>query len=314
MSYYLDILGNIGIFMILAMSLNVICGMTGLLQLGHAGFFALGAYSAGLVSIYWQLPGLGMVNFIPGALAAMLVASLFAVLIGVPCLRLRGDYLAIATLGFGEIVRLSLQNLYFPAPPALLERGVERIGGATGISLPVNAQYGSWWFIWIFVIITYVLLVNLKRSAIGRAFLAIREDEIAARAMGVNLPYYKSLSFVLSAAFAGLAGALYAHKQLTLHPGDFGLLRTIEVLLMVVLGGLGSFSGAALAALLLIGTREALGQIPYIGPNRELFFALLLILMIRFVPNGLFGLKEFDGVARQLARRFKRAREDEPHG
>lgn len=302
MTYYLDILGNIGIFMILAMSLNVICGLTGLLQLGHAGFFAIGAYTAGLVSIYFHIPALGWGNFLLSASAGMFTASIFAVIIGLPCLRLRGDYLAIATLAFGEIVRLTLQNTYFPPATS----GGRQIGGATGISLPSTAHYGTWWFIWIFVIITYVLLLNIKHSAIGRAFLAIREDEIAARSMGVNLPWFKTLSFVLSALFAGLAGALFAHKQLYISPKDFGLLRTIEILLMVVLGGLGSFSGAALAALLLIVLREWLGELPHVGMHRELIFALLLVLSIRFIPNGLMGLKEVGGLYQQLRKRFSK--------
>jgi branched-chain amino acid transport system permease protein len=343
MDFWAESINLIGISIILAMSLNVICGLTGQLQLGHAGFFAIGAYSAGLTSIYFFHPNWGFLNFIIGCTAAVIATSIFAIAIGVPCLRLRGDYLAIATLGFGEIVRICLQNITFTGTKSCIgyEDG-ESFGGATGIEMPIQADYihttrinpmaegpfsgffeklqtnpfsnsfmassydlfMNCWFIWLFVIITTILLLNLKRSAIGRAFLAIRENEIAAQAMGVNVARYKLLSFIICAAFAGVAGALFAHMQTVLNPTQFTLLHTITILLIVVLGGLGSFTGSIIASFLIVGIPVVLTLIPNIlekmniestidfAKYQQILFAFLLIMLIRLVPNGILGLKE----------------------
>lgn len=295
MDYFLDILSRIGIYAILAMSLNVICGLTGLLQLGHAGFFALGAYTAGLTTIYTFDPAWGYGNYALGVSGAVMVTAVFAVVIGMPCLRLRGDYLAIATLGFGEIVRLVLTNVEFPGCDFT---DGERFGGATGIELPWEANFGSCWFIWLHVVVVYLFFLNCKQSAIGRALLAIREDELTARSMGVNPARYKMFAFMVSAMIAGVAGALFAYFQHSLSPNDFTLMRTIEVLLMVVLGGLGSFSGSLLAAVILVGLPELIGFAPAVGgirlaEHRQIIFAAALILLIRLVPDGLMGMREF---------------------
>ncbi|MHC4886793.1 MAG: branched-chain amino acid ABC transporter permease [Planctomycetota bacterium] len=305
---------QVGILAILALSLNMICGMTGLLQLGHAGFYAIGAYTAGLVAIYWTIPELGWFNFLIGGGAAMVVAALFALVIGLPCLRLRGDYLAIATLGFGEIVRLILDRVEFSGG-AMFED--EPIGGSSGIAFTewpdelwpefpeYSAEYAKYWVIWAFVLLTYILLRNIKFSRAGRAFQCIREDEIAARAMGINVPYYKVVAFLLSAGFAGLAGALFFHYQLDVKPGTFNLLTSIQVLLMVVLGGMGSLSGAIIAAVLLGILPQVLRHIDLsgvewlpealrisFGEYNQLLYALLLILLIRVMPNGILGMNE----------------------
>ena len=292
MDYYLEVCSNIGIYAILALALNVVCGLTGLLHLGQAGFFCVGAYAAGMVAAHAWVPALGAANLLCTAGAAMLAAAVFALLIGLPCLRLKGDYLAIATLGFGEVLRLTVENL-------------DALGGATGLRLPSAAKCIHWWQIWLLVGLTWLLLVNLKRSAIGRALQAIREDEIAARAMGVNVPLYKSGAFVICAVFAGLAGALFAHKVGYFAPKKFDLMLSIDVLLIVVLGGLGSLTGSLLAAIALVVLREVLGGLPTVtlpwpggglaidpGQHRELFYAVLLVVLIRFVPHGLLGLHE----------------------
>ena len=337
MGYWVDVINMIGIYAILAMSLNVICGMTGQLQLGHAGFFAIGAYAAGLTSIYWFHPDWGYLNFFIHTGVGVIAACIFAVIIGFPCLRLSGDYLAIATLGFGEIVRITLNNLEFPGCDYT---DGKKFGGATGIELPIQVDYihitsnnpmangpghqffeklqtnpfGSEGFmaglyhlaldcsfVWLFVIITFILLLNLKKSAIGRAFFAIREDEIAAKAMGVNLPYYKLMSFIICAAFAALGGSLYAHMQTTIAPTEFTLIHTIIMLLIVVLGGMGSFTGSIIAATILVSIPELLRFTPPItlgeteirlSEHKALIFALLLILLIRWVPNGIMGMRE----------------------
>ncbi|MCJ8329934.1 MAG: branched-chain amino acid ABC transporter permease [Lentisphaeria bacterium] len=354
MDYWVEIINLIGIYAILALSLNVICGMTGQLHLGHAGFFAIGAYASGLVSIYIYnpaMPGYSYMTFIYCTLAAIIACTIAAIIIGLPCLRLGGDYLAIATLGFGEIVRMVFQNLEFTktvideetgnpviADPSTGAVEIETFGGATGIELPEEADLvhymddptydieieGSWyswslenfenfqstakffvvntWFIWLFVLITFVLLYNMKKSAMGRAFLAIRTDEIAAKSMGIHLPRYKLASFIIAAVFAGLAGSLYAHMQTMVAPTDFTLLHTITMLLIVVLGGLGSLTGSLIAAVILVSMPYLLSFLPNIplgnhsislAEKKELIFAILLILLIRFVPNGIMGLKEF---------------------
>jgi branched-chain amino acid transport system permease protein len=251
------------------------------------------------------VPELGAWNLVISGVVAMAAAGVFSLLIGLPCLRLRGDYLAIATLGFGEIVRMMLSNIEFPGAEVT---GGEPFGGATGINIPstlmgaeYTADWASKWLIWGALILTYVFFLNLKRSGIGRALMCIREDEIAARAMGIHVPRLKILSFLLSAVFAGLAGALYIHNArlgLTASPGDFTLFQTIEMLLIVVLGGLGSFSGSLLAALVLKALPELLRLAPTVGgvdlgQNRQLLYAILLIVLIRLVPNGLMGAGEW---------------------
>lgn len=313
------LLGYAGILAILAISLNVICGLTGMLQLGHAGFFAAGAYAAGLLSIYATIPELGPLNLALSLMAGMAAASVFSVLIGLPCLRLRGDYLAIATLAFGEILRLVLETLTFPG--GRMFAGREKIGGPTGIHFTetpgdlwpehpnYSAGYARWWIIWLAVLAIYILLRNLKFSRAGRAFQCIREDEIAARAMGIDVPRHKLLAFGVSAAFAGLAGALFFHHQLRVNPNDFQLLTSIEVLLMVVLGGMGSLSGSLLAAVLLgllpQGLRHGVSLLRehwpalagWVRPEEyhQVLYALLLILLIRLAPNGLLGQNELPG-------------------
>ena len=308
------ILCQVGILAILAVSLNVICGVTGLLQLGHAGFYAAGAYAAGLYAIYFTVPSLGWLNFLPGMLAAVVVAMLLALIVGIPCLRLRGDYLAIVTLAFGEIVRLLLTNMEFPGGKMFAG---ERIGGPTGIAFTecpgdlwprfpeYSADYSRLWIVWLAVLLTYVVLRNIKHSSVGRAFMCIREDEVAARAMGIHVPRYKITAFVLSAAFAGLAGSLFFHLQLRVSPSNFTLLKSIEVLLVVVLGGMGSLLGSVCGAVVLGLLPYLMRHIDFSGagwlPNamrrplseyNMILYALLLIVLIRLMPEGILGMHE----------------------
>lgn len=308
------ILCQVGILAILAVSLNMICGLTGLLQLGHAGFYAVGAYVAGLYSIYFTVPSLGWFNFVIAALAGMSAAMVLATIVGFPCLGLRGDYLAIVTLGFGEIVRLLLTNLEFPG--GRMFPG-EKIGGPTGIAFTetpgtvwpasphYSAEYGKLWVIWLLVLVTYIVLLNIKRSSTGRALMCIREDEIVARTMGVQVPHYKMTAFLISAAFAGLAGALFFHQQLRIAPGNFSLLKSIEVLLIVVLGGMGSLLGSICAAFVLgllpyllrhvdlshVGWLPSAMQKP-LSEYNMILYAVLLIVLIRLMPNGIMGMGE----------------------
>jgi len=332
MDYWVNILVQMCIYGILALSLNVICGMTGLLQLGHAGFFAIGAYAAGLLSIYSTIPSLGAGNLALGCMAAVAVTIVLAMIVGLPCLRLRGDYWAIATLSFGEIVRMVLNNVELPG--CKLTEG-EKFGGSSGISLPspmwqypdpgFSAAYANVWVVAGALLLTFLLLGNIKRSSVGRAMMCIREDEIAAKAMGIHVPKYKLLAFVLSAAFAGLAGALFAHNPnsgMTLTPGEFGLLKTVEILLIVVLGGLGSLTGTILATVVLVFLPQGLSLLPNlvqyleahisffpkinpaavgeVAKHKELVYAVLLIVLIRIMPNGILGLNEMPPFLRRL--------------
>ena len=309
------LLCQVGIIALLAISLNVLCGMTGLLQLGHAGFYAMGAYGAGLYSIYFTIPALGWFNLVPATMCGMLAASVCAVIIGIPCLRLRGDYLAIATLGFGEIVRLLLTNIEFSG--GKMFEG-DLIGGPTGISftefpeelwgdayVDYAADHASLGVIWVAVIVVYILLRNIKHSAIGRAFMSIREDQIAARAMGINVPRYKMTAFVISSAFAGMAGSLFFHHHLRASPGDFSLLHSISILLIVVLGGMGSLSGSIIAAIILGLTPHMLRHVDFtnvqwlpdvmqrsMGEFTAILYALLLIILIRLMPEGIMRMNE----------------------
>jgi branched-chain amino acid transport system permease protein len=304
---------QVGIFAILAMSLNLISGLTGILQLGQAGFFAAGAYAAGIVAIHATSPELGAANLLVGVAAGAAVAAAFSLAIGLPCLRLSGDYLAIATLGFAEILRLALNALEFPG--GAMFPG-ERIGGPTGIHFTetpgelwpnhadYHAKYASPWLVWLAVGAAYLLLRNLKFSRMGRAWMCIREDEIAARSMGIDVPRAKLTAFLLSAALAGAAGALFFHHRLRINPNDFTLMTSITILLMVVLGGMGSFAGSILAAAVLWPLPQMLRHIhPALGEYQQLIYAVLLIVLIRLAPGGLFGAGELPHWLRRLSGR-----------
>ncbi len=285
--YWSSVGVQVGIAVMLAVSLNIVNGFTGQFSIGHAGFFAIGAYVGAGISYYsalliwndastlphgapltWEgspsgLFGAGDWIMVAGALIGGGVAAAFGYIVGLPSLRLRGDYLAIVTLGFGEIVRVLLQQSrpqIFDAQELRELQGADLIipplGGATGFSeIP---KYATLWWVWFFVAFVVFFAYRVKRSSTGRALLSIREDEIAARAMGVNITKYKVRAFVLAAGLAGIAGALYAHSGNVLQPRDAGFQRSFECIIFVVLGGLGSISGAALAAVALSIMTEAL--------------------------------------------------------
>ncbi|HOQ09736.1 MAG TPA: branched-chain amino acid ABC transporter permease [Syntrophomonadaceae bacterium] len=266
--YYQINLASICINIILAVSLNLINGFTGQLSLGHAGFMAVGAYASVIMTNYMELP------FIVGIAAACLAAALAGFIIGVPTLRLRGDYLAIATLGFGEIIRVVLQNIDYVGGPA----------GIMGIS-----KMTTWPWLFASVVVTLVVIVNLINSSYGRAIISVREDEIAAELMGVNPTKYKVLAFVVGAMFAGLAGALYAHYFYIIKPETFNFLKSFDILVMVVLGGLGSTTGAVIAAIFITVLTAALQSFPAI---RMILYAVILIMVMIYRPQGLMGNRE----------------------
>jgi branched-chain amino acid transport system permease protein len=260
--YVYDIIIRAGIYIVLAVSLNLINGFTGQFSIGHAGFMAVGGYAAGAFTYHLGPKWLQTVP-LPQAvsqpllfLTALLLGGLFAafagLIVGVPSLRLKGDYLAIATLGFGEIIRVIIVNLdemlASRLPP---ERQGEFlfIGGAKGLSgVP---YYSNFFWVYLAAVGVIVMVRNLMQSTHGRALISVREDEVAAEAMGINTTRYKVIAFVIGSAWAGIAGGLHGHFMQGLYPNDFTFLQSIEVVVIVVLGGMGSITGCAVTAVLL---------------------------------------------------------------
>ncbi|MBY0313719.1 MAG: branched-chain amino acid ABC transporter permease [Phycisphaerales bacterium] len=300
--YWVNVLRRIGVFIVAAVSLNIVNGFTGQFSMGHAGFMAIGAYIGGGVTYYGSLmlhgsvgdPSFqthGVLLMLGGVAAAGCVAAGAGYVVGLPSLRLRGDYLAIVTLGFGEIIRVLLElttkQLYTREEVTLGALFKLPLNGPTGFErIP---GYASVFWIFLFASITCLIAYRVKQSSSGRAFLSIREDEIAARAMGVNLTKYKVRAFVLAAFFGGVAGALYAHTGVNPSPTDAGFQRSFDIIIMVVLGGLGSISGSVLAAIILIALPELLRDLQQ---YRLIVYALLLIIMMLVRPQGLFGVRE----------------------
>jgi branched-chain amino acid transport system permease protein len=297
--YTLRVLLLIGINITMAVSLNLINGIAGQFSLGHAGFMAVGAYSGASFTLgvgprlAAAAPGLapdtpsgGLLLLGVAMLVAGIVAAVAGLIVGLPSLRLRGDYLAIVTLGFGEIIRVILLNI-----PAV--KGAQ---GLTGIPALTN-------FFWVAIAAVGVIALsrNLIQSTHGLAFLSVREDEIAAEAMGVNTTRTKVLAFVIGAFFAGVGGALYAHLQQFIQPRDFGFMLSVQFVVMVVLGGLGSVTGATLAAIVLTLLPEALRPVKdhlasllghEVPDPRLVIYSVLLILMMLLRPRGIFGSRE----------------------
>jgi len=272
-AYYYQIIIYIGINVILASSLNLVNGFTGQFSLGHAGFMAVGAYTASVItSQLGATPGvLGSFIFLLALLSGGLTASFFGLLVGIPSLRLKGDYLAIVTLGFGEIIRVVIQNLEF-------------LGGArgfTGIAKKTD-------FFWVFTVVAILMYVlsNLIRSTYGKGFLAVRDDEVAAEAMGINATRYKVVAFVTGAFFAGIAGGLYAHFVTYINPSQFSFVKSIEIVVMVIIGGMGHSVGVFISAVLLTVLPEALRPI---AEYRMVIYSLALVVIMIARPQGLFG-------------------------
>ena len=292
--YYYDITLSIGINIILAVSLNLVNGYTGQFSLGHAGFMSVGAYAAtifttyltGLLTFLAPLGSFLSVSIFFGvALAAGgLAAGVTGLLVGIPSLRLKGDYLAIVTLGFGEIIKVIIEN-------------VDALGGARGLSVAV--AYTNLFWVYAMAAITIYIVLNLVNSTYGRGFLTVRDDEIAAEAMGINTTKYKVLAFSLAAFFAGIAGGLYAHFKQFINPEGFNFLKSVDIVIMVILGGMGSTAGVVIAAILLTILPEVLRAVAdypsiphWLAPllaNRMIPYSLLLILMMLTRPQGLFG-------------------------
>ena len=284
-TYQNQVLLLVGINVILAVSLNVATGYLGQLPLGHAGFMAVGAYTGGIFLKSVNASDLSGPLYALAILAALVlsgvVAAVFGVLIGIPALRLRGDYLAIITLGFGEVIRVIIQNI-----DDVL--GFEFTGGISGLKrIP---SFTNFYLVLACVVVTCLVIHMVMKSHHGRAILAIRENEIAAESSGINTTYYKVMAFSLSAFFAGVAGCLYAGHIGSLVPKDFGFMKSIEILVNVVLGGLGSMIGSVLSASVLTILPEALRAFE---DYRMVAYSLALIVVMIFKPSGLMGTYDF---------------------
>ena len=262
----------IGINIILAASLNLINGYTGQFSLGHAGFMAVGAYTGVILTTNFHLP------LIVAMLAGGAAAAILGALIGLPTLRLSGDYLAIATLGLGEIIRIVIMNIQY-------------VGGAAGFSGIPHLTTFPWVFFT--MLFTLFFIKNFVNSTHGRACIAIRENEIAAAAMGINTTKYKVMAFTIGAAFAGIAGVLFAHCFYIISPSSFTFMQSFNYLIMVVLGGLGSLTGSVAGAFVVTALSAALADWPEF---RMIIYALALIFLMFYRPQGLFGYVEISSL------------------
>ncbi|SEH68789.1 MULTISPECIES: branched-chain amino acid ABC transporter permease [Atopobiaceae] len=291
--YQTTVLEQVGIYILMAVSLNIATGYLGQLPLGHAGFMSVGGYSCALFIMHMQgTLGLTVRDFVTGSPAAVVLfcagllfggvmAAICGLIIGIPALRLKGDYLAIITLGFAEIIRVVMLNI-----DGVL--GFELTGGARGLTgIP---SYTNFLNTFLVVVISLFLIHTMMKSRHGRAILAIRDNEIAAEASGVHTTYYKTLAFVVSAFFAGIAGGLYAGCIGVMAPAKFGFMKSIEILVMVVLGGMGSMLGSVLSATVLTILPEALRAF---ADYRMVVYAVVLIIVMIFRPQGLLGTYDF---------------------
>lgn len=278
-AYYLHILVLIGINIILALGLNLITGVTGQLSMGHAGFMSIGAYTSAIITVQMGWPFWSVV------LAGGMVAAVFGFLIGIPTLRLEGDYLAMVTIGFAEIIRVFFLNF-------------EPGGKAVGLSgIPEETTMVT---VWMIAIIVIVLNAKFLNSRMGRSLYAIRENEIAAEASGVNTTRLKVLAFTVGSFLGGIGGSFYAHYMSYIAPQDFGFMKSIELLNMVVLGGMGSIPGTILGVVILTIAPEALR---IVADYRLLFYGAMLVLLMIFRPNGLLGDVRIYDIKKRLAKK-----------
>jgi branched-chain amino acid transport system permease protein len=296
--YYLDVLTGVGINIILAVSLNLVNGYTGQFSLGHAGFMSVGAYLSAAVTLILGPRLLGDSGgtalqqgllFLGALVLGGLGAALAGLVVGIPSLRLKGDYLALVTLGFGEIIRVIFQN-------------VDALGGALGLNGIPN--YTTVFWVYSFAALTVFTVVCLVRSTYGRGFIATHDDEVASEAVGLNTTRYKIVAFVVGAFFAGVAGGLYGHFKLTITPTGFDFTKSIEIVVMVILGGMGNTPGVILAAILLTVLPEVLRAV---DEYRMVLYSLLLIVLMLVRPKGLFNF-DYSAIASRLARKLRPAR------
>ena len=301
--WFAELFLYVALYATLAVGLNLVTGYAGMFSLGHHGFYAVGAYAAGFVVTEWGAidPGSasGLLCFAVSAGAAVLAAAAAGLLVGLPCLRLRGDYLAIATLAFGEIVRIVIEN-------------TPRLEGSLGLFVPrvlldPTGRQGEFRMLFLGIALvllasTALLVRNLIRSVHGRSIVSLREDEVASELLGVRTTAYKVRAFVLGAAIAGLCGWFYAHYNGSIGPRDFDMMVGIKILLIVVLGGLGSLSGSFVAAFLLVGIERLLTTGVFgetLKAWMQVEYALVLILLMLLRPDGILGKRELSDLVRR---------------
>jgi branched-chain amino acid transport system permease protein len=304
--YTARLLVFIAINVILAVSLNLINGYTGQFSIGHAGFMAVGAYASAFFTVSCGKSMESALAFFGPAAASSavlltavaigaLVAAAMGLVVGIPSLRLKGDYLAIVTLGFAEIIRIVILN-------------IDAVGGATGYQVP---GYADFFWIGSFAAATVLVVRNIVRSDTGRALVAIREDELAAEAMGINTTRFKIVSFVIGSAFAGVAGVLFAHYNRFLSTNDFQFIKSFEIIIMIVIGGMGSITGAILGAIVVTLLPELLRNLPDLQVGASVFrfadlrlviFALVLIATMLLRPQGILGTRELDAFFKRFRR------------
>ncbi len=274
--YWTDVLNNVGLYALLGLSLNLIVGHAGLFNLGHAAFYAVGAYTSAIINTTYHIPIMWLIP------VSGFAAGLFALIIARPIIHLRGDYLCIVTIGVGEIVRIALINDVF---------GIT--GGANGIfgisrphlfGLVIRTPFQFYYLIWFFVFLTVFLFVRLENSRVGRALNYLREDEVAAEGCGINVAHYKLVSFVIGATWAGMVGNIFAAKMTIISPESFSFWESVIMFTLVILGGAGSIEGVLLGAFLIIGLPEIFRGL---ANARMLFFGAAMILMMIFRPEGL---------------------------
>ncbi|MEG2543229.1 MAG: branched-chain amino acid ABC transporter permease [Longicatena sp.] len=285
--YYQSTIYTIGINMILAISLNLIIGVTGQFSLGHAGFMCIGAYATAIIT----KANPNMMGFMMGVVVGGIISAIVALIVAIPTLRLKGDYLAIATLGFSEIVRIIVLNMTIT-------------NGAAGLfGIP---KLTTWPLLVACIVISIIIVLNFSRSAPGRACISIREDEIASESMGINTTKYKTIAFVIGAILASLAGALYACNYYVVKPDLFTFNKSVDILILVVFGGMGSYTGSIVAAVVIGFINMYLTQFSDI---RMIIYGAALVAIMVFRPKGLFGTKEFTFSA--LFKRFGKNKEVE---
>ena len=271
MDYLAGLVGNICIFIILSQSLHLVNGVSGQFSLGHAAFWGIGAYVGSLVSIYYPLSDILAVNALASCGVAFLASSLVACFIGYPCSKLKGDYLAITTLGFGEIIKATIENL-------------ELTGGPRGLTaIPRNVELS---FIVLSTGVVVIVLNNFLRSKYGRLLFAICEDSVAAEFLGVPAAKFRLLAFSVGCGIAGIAGSLFAHHQEFIHPSNFSFNWSVIILLMTIVGGIGNSFGSILGAVGVAIVPEVLRFIPNMSEFRLIIFSGLLIVIMLFKPTG----------------------------
>ncbi len=271
MEYWLGVATIVGIYMIAVLGVSILCGFTGMFSMGHAGFMAVGAYTSGLLTIHFGVP------IFVGVICGMITATIVGMIVSYPTLRLRDDYFIIATLGIGEAIKLVIQNTQ------------TLTGGARGLSdIPEGSRFVP---VWIIVIIVIILLKSFINSKHGRNCIAVREEELAAQSVGVSIFKYKMLAMIISCMLCGCSGALLAHYMQFLHPNMFSMLKSDELIIMVILGGRGSLTGTIMAALLLLPLPEVL-RFGSAEQWRMVVYGFLVVVVILFRPAGLMGTRE----------------------